>query len=85
MVTRCPKSKGEEKKVGSSHGGTVQGPLSTVLERIQEAAVLRAPRNDRPDADDSVAFNDVVGLEVIDGERRVATEQFHLVTYFQLA
>lgn len=76
---------GRENGLGSRHGGRVQAPLSTVLECVQQAAVLRAPRDDRPDVDDSVAFNDVVGVEVIDGERRVATQQFHLVTYFQLA
>jgi hypothetical protein len=55
----------------------VRDPRSTVLECVQQPAVLRAPWEDRPDVDDFVAFNDMVDVEVADGERRVAREQLH--------
>ena len=45
--------------------------------------MLGASREDRPDVDDSALFDDMVDIEVADGERRVAWEQFHRVAHFQ--
>src|SRR5512137_2580389 len=49
------------------------------LEHVEEPARFRAARHDRPHVDDAAAFDDVIRVEVVDGERRVVAEDLDRV------